>query len=416
MSQTNRIEGILRLTSPLHCASPDKSNLPKFDADGRPLDNGNATATVFQPLVTANSIERIPYFPGNDVRGRLRRKSAKLVLDHICVTEKVTPELYTGLNVGAVDGQPESDLTVEEAIRARDNVYMGLFGGGVRMLRSRYSVCDLVPVLQSTIDAGLVPSKYGERDGQNFTPIYNTKDGDKPIAAFQLFQMQQMLRVNDTMRVLRPDEMVRYIDNAVDAVAKIQQDILLATATRKESKEQAEAGEIRKDAVTKKTDVGNMFSVQSVIAGTPMYFRLDFADDVTDAHVGMILLSLRDLVTEQRLGGWGRSGMGRFDATLTLTRGGETLPVFDTPCASDAAALSAAVGQFVEAAEAEIQALTVPALTMFFTSRESKEDKAAKEAKLVEKKAAAKVAKAAKSAQIAKPNESGAVSEGGAAA
>jgi CRISPR type IV-associated protein Csf2 len=365
MTIHNRIQGIIRLTSPLHCASPDKSLASAT----------NETPTVQQYIVTARGNNKIPYFPGNDLRGRLRRKAAALVLDHITATSKVTPALYSGLTTGAITSSPESALTVEEALRARDNVYMGLFGGATRLLRSRYQVNDLIPVLAETIGAGMVPEKFGESDGENFTPIKNNATGEAAISGWQLVQTTQVLRVDDLQRVLRPEEIAAYIENAAEAVSAIQGKNLDSRSKRKASKDSADKGAIKKTEIEGKKETGNMMSFQSIMAGTPMYLLVNFDDDATDQHIGLMLLSLQALVREQKLGGWCRAGLGRFDATLTLTRGGETFPVFSANRASDDATLSKQTQAFVDAARLGISEQTETGLMEFFIPREKADAK-----------------------------------------
>lgn len=362
MTMNNHIEGIFRLRTPLHCASPDDSLANK------PAE----TPTVQMRIVTANGERRIPFFPGNDLRGRLRRKAAKIVLDHICATAQVSPQLYAGLCAGAVSAQPESDLSIEEALRAGRNVYMGLFGGGTRLIRSLYSCQDLVPVLRETVDIGMVPAQYVENDGKNFLPSRMTSEGEKALEGWNLVQNRQIIRVDDVLRVTNPEDMQAYIADVVETVSALQNETVGQRQRRKISKAQAEAGQIKQSEVEKKTDLGNMPSFQYIAAGTPMYFRLDFFDEISDAQVGLMLLALRDLVAEQRLGGWVRAGLGRFGAELSLTRDGERMPVFAaSPAVEDAVLSDAVMGQFVAAAREEIGALTADGLMAFFEPRKA---------------------------------------------
>lgn len=357
MTAINHIEGVLRLRSPLHCASPDESLATK------PVE----TPTVQMRIVTSNGTSTIPYFPGNDLRGRLRRKAAKVVLDHICASGQVSPQLYAGLCAGASSGQPDtSALSVEEALRGGRNVYMGLFGGGARLLRSRYSCQDLVPILRETVDIGMVPERFVETDGQNFLPMRKTADGDRPLEGWALVQSRQVIRVDDVMRVIRPEELHQYVADVVNSVGAIQSQTITQRASRKGEKAKAQTGEIKAGDIQKKTDIGNMPSFQAIAAGTPMYFRLDFFDEATDAQIGLMLMALQGLVVEQRLGGWCRAGMGQFSVDLSLTRNGERLPVFDEARASTVATLSSAVGNYIKAARDDVATLTADSLTEFF--------------------------------------------------
>lgn len=363
MTINNRIEGLFHLTRPLHCASPDDS-LKSPDKD-------NETPTMQMRVVTAQGLQPIPYFPGNDLRGRLRRKAATLVLDHLTTGDrKIKMELYAGLNCGAISASPESGLTVEEALRARDNVYMGLFGGGTRLLSSRYRVADLVPVIAETIELGMVPGRYAESDAglRNFLPVQHTDGGPRAVGGWQLIQKTQIFRVDDVLRVLRPDELARYLDGT-DEVVAYQAAVAEGSAQRKAEKAKAKAGEMKKTDVSTSKSVGNIAVFQSILAGTPMYFLLDFLDDATDAHVGLMLLALQELVREQALGGWTRAGLGKFKADLTLVRHGESMPIF-APDANEAnAALSPALDQFVGQAREALAQITVDEMMAFFIPR-----------------------------------------------
>lgn len=303
MSHKNHIEGVIRLSTPMHCAMPgDKIK--------------DASPTMQISIVTGSGKETMPFFPGNDLRGRLRRKAAAIVMPAL-VSEggKLPLDLYAGLTCGASDASPENELSIEEALRYSKNVYMGIFGGGKRLLRSRFSVQDLIPITQSTIHNGLVPSKY-EMLEEGWAPIDH---------AWKLIDHLNMTRVDDIMHVVRPDEIEANVANSHAAVAEYQAFHLGTSATRKEEKK----AKVSDDVKTKKTDVANMMKIQVIPAGTPMYFRMDFNDQVTDAQVGLMLQSLEALVNEQALGGWCRIGLGKYNITeMNLVRNGERMPVF----------------------------------------------------------------------------------------
>lgn len=360
MSASNFIDGIIRPTSPLHCASPDKS-LARETSE---------TPTVQMRIVTNRGERRIPYFPGNDLRGRLRRKAAAIVLEHITASGKVSPQLYMGLCAGAMSAQPDSsDLTIEEALRAGSNVYMGLFGGGARMIRSRYAVQDLIPVLEETVEIGMVPRRFIEMTDQSFLPMRQTIDGERPLESWSTVQTRQVIRIDDVMRVTRPSEIEQFVRDAAAEVSAAQADVLSSRLRRKEGKAAAEAGAIKASAIAKKTDIGTVSALQFISPGTPMHFRMDFFDETSDAQVGLMLLALRELVVEQRLGGWCRAGAGRFSASLTLTRNGESMPIFDDMPTAVEARLSAAVASFVDCAHGEIAGLSAESLMEFFVNR-----------------------------------------------
>jgi len=358
------IEGILRLTSPLHCAAP---------SDGG-NERKNLTRTMRQKVITRIGIDSVPFFPANDIKGRLRRKAAAMVIRQIVTDkQKLTVPLYVGLTSGAVGGRPENTSTVEEINRARDNVYMGLFGGGVRMLRARLRVSDLVPVIASTIDAKLVPAAYAETTAETFQPIVYDKAAQesRPARGHDLIEEFTFFRVDDAARVLRADEVNQSIGNAPKAIADYQAGIAENTKSRKATKD-APVGE-----QTKKTSTANWLEYEAIRAGTPMYFRIDLAEDATEAHVGMMLLALRDLVRDQALGGKVSNGRGKFTANLKLVNGNGGLPVFDNEQAGEGANLNPALKNYVKSAQDGIAACTYKGIVEFFTPREQPEDEAA---------------------------------------
>jgi len=362
MTIHNRIEGIFTLTTPLHCASTDAS-----------LASAGATTetpTMQRRIMTREGVTRIPIFPGNGLRGGLRRKAAKIVLDQIAAKDKVEIALYQGLNCASITGQPESGLSVEEVLRARDNLYMGLFGGGARMLRSRYRVNDLIPVLADTIAVGSVPQSFGDVSDSTYTP-QNSKGAAN---GWSIIETATVLRVDDVMRVMRPHELEKYVANAANAVREIQLGVMDERAQRKVDKLAIKDKLIGKEDIQKKSTIENIMSYQAIMAGTPMYFLLDFQDDCSDKHIGMMLLALRDLVREQALGGWVRAGLGRYTTNLTLTRDGEAFPVFTSNAAAGDATLSAASQTFADVATEAMSLLSADDMMAFFLPREVAQD------------------------------------------
>ena len=368
MTISNRIEGILRLISPLHCAT--------IDSTGGAGDK-NVTYTHKQKVMTSKGEQRIPYYTANGLRGRLRRKAAKLVLDHIVQSGKVKVDLYQALMGGAVTTSPESDMTAEEALRGRDNVYMGLFGGGTRLLRSRYSTNDLIPVLRDTIDAGIVPEQFGA----DWIPQGHIGEGVLgPLTGYHLVEKRTSFRIDDVARMMNPAEVEAYIEDAVNAVGSKQAEILGGRAERKADKAAAKAGDIKATDIVGKKDLGNMMAVEVIPRGTPLHCLIDLANDTSDAHVGLLLLALQDLVREQALGGWVRCGFGRYSANLTLTRNDQKYQVFEEGKNAADATLTQDVAQaFCKPALEAISTLTVQSMMEFFTPRATDaEDKPAK--------------------------------------
>jgi CRISPR type IV-associated protein Csf2 len=365
MTISNRITGVIRLTTPLHCASSDKPT-------SKPGEANTHTPTCTRRIVTPHGHEEIPYFPGNDFRGRLRRKAATTVLDRIAAGKKVKLDLYAGLVNGTIGVMQKGEvLTVEEMLRASDNVYMGLFGGGPRVLKSRYRVSDLVPIIGTMIDIGTVPAIYRDVTDTLVMPMrYKAAGGDpEPMSGRELIETTTVYQRDDVFSVARPDEMTRFVEDAQAQIAAYQEASSDNASQRKADKAKAKAGEIKADEVAGKKNLQNILSFDSIRAGTPMYFDLDFKDDVSDAHVGLMLLALRDLVREQELGGWVRAGLGKFTAHLTLTRNGAQHQLFEEEWAGANATLSEATAPFEAKACEALDTVTLDGMLEFFLPR-----------------------------------------------
>ncbi|MFP3637826.1 type IV CRISPR-associated protein Csf2 [Paraburkholderia sp. SIMBA_054] len=325
--------------------------------------------------MTRNGVQMIPYFPGNDFRGRLRRHGADIVLDHITVVSKLKGVgLYAGLTSGSITNSPDTaDLSAEEILRARENAYMGLFGGGARILRSRFQVADLIPVLADTIAAGSVPKEYGDEGELSFVPTYHDRTGArKPIEGWQLVSKTTSYRRDDVLTVARPDEIVKYIEDAEEAVLEYQETILGARAVRKADKARVKAGEIREDEQAKQAGLQNIFVIETIATGTPLFCKIDFDNDIRDQHIGLALLALRSLVREQKLGGVVRAGLGQFRANLTLTRDDETFPIFKGDWAAGDADFTDKVLPFIDKASESLKQLSADEMLAFFVPRETK--------------------------------------------
>ena len=365
-----RIEGIITLTSPLHCASKTDSN---------------HTHVMRQPVVTPHGTDRVPYFPGNDLKGRLHRKAARVVMEHLKSTgRKLDVPLYIGLTCGDAMGKIEQEfLTIEEVLRARDNPLIGLFGGGCRILRGRLRVNDLIPVLESTVTAGLVPRAYAEETGSDgfLVKVFRKEEeGGKavsqPARGNDILNRYTFYKVDDAYRVSRLNEVMEYIEDPVVAISSHQAAVLNSQSARK------------LDASVKKTDASNILTYDAISAGTPMFFRAEFAAGIGPHHIGLFLLALQDLVREQALGGKVAAGLGRFTASLRVVSGEGANPVFtESPVGMDATLTPQMVATYVEPARQVIAGITYEAMADFFTARRSEEERRVRKGRRTEKAA-----------------------------
>lgn len=382
------IDVTLTLASPLYVAYP-----------GNYDDTKKISYTTKLPVMVDGQLQYIPYYPANGFRGALRRKAMGRLLKHFTETEGPLPgDLYLGLSCGASSGSPDSTArSVEELLRARANVYMGLFGGGARLHPSSYRVSDMLPIIASTIKTGMVPSRFAE-----YVKSRTSESGEKYyVQSKQLVSFRNSIRVDDLFRVMNPGQILSSVADPQATVAKYQSAVLGNRADRKaedESKKSEPSNRARRkaDDELRKSDVSHMLTIETIAPGVPFHFRIDLDDAVVDdAKIGLILLSLSDLFVANQFGGWGRCGFGKVRVESILINGdGDSLSLGDFYSTNDTFSLPGTTQPFVDAANEAIGTLSIADMKGFFEDF-SADAKAQKAAEAKAKKAAKEAAKEA---------------------
>lgn len=304
-----KIEGTLRLTSPLHVPSfrkglriTDNEWITQDEKDTKPF-----TGTMKMNFADGSrDIHSTAFYPSNGFRGALRRFAAKRV---IAALGQVNRQTYHGLMCGASSGQPGKDIAELSVIkRARDNVYMGLFGGSPNMYRSRYTASDAIPVTAAAIEGGLIPESFRDKAaGRIIRRGHSSNDYAKPhdITWYLHFN-----RVDDIL-TFRDEGADARIEDYKEATAKWIEEV-------QANKKKVNAS---KDGPEKASKIGitAMSAIEVVGAGTELYVRFTLEDDLENHHIGLFLLSLLDLVNENRIGAWRRNGFGHFTPSLTVS-------------------------------------------------------------------------------------------------
>ena len=377
-----QIEVVLTLASPLYVAYPENQDkLPGGKVISRTAKVG---------YYNTERLTYVPIYMANGFRGGLRRKAAARLMDHFKANEgTVSGDFYIGLTCGASSGSPDkSALSIEEIVRARSNVYMGLFGGGARLHQSMYRVSDMVPVIEATLRAHAVPQRYAElmcRKGSR------TQGGAaEPVQPWELLSTRTPIRVDDLSRVSRPDEVLSYITDPIASVTAHH----AALAQNKSDLAQAEEEGVKET----RASVANMMSLETVNPGVPCYFRIDLDNDVSHAQLGLLLLCLQDLFTENAFGGWTRCGFGKVRVDQIRLQHEDRVTVWDQLYDDEGCFhLPEAAAPFVTAAGEGIASLKIADMTTFFEDfsagtkekekTKAREKKAAKAAAAAEAKA-----------------------------
>lgn len=320
-----RIHGIIKLTSPLHIASPRKK---RIDEGGREVFGQQGTPCT--PIITldlpfARSIEKkmedgggnkiikwqlkVPVIPANNQNGHLRRHAAAVVFDELRKRgEKVNIETYSAMTCGAVTGVPDAGMVkFDEYREARENVFLGLFGGGPRMIRRSVRIHNAVPVTDDTLKAGLHSgvTRHPAFDGpESLELTARIPDGVEVVKSW-------FFRRNDDLASLADVTLQEAaIENYLEKIQEYQAKILEEGAKEEE---------------------GSRFSTRTwtamefVIPG--VMFPMTCELEVTDAQMGLFLLALDRYAEIDRLGGCSRNGFGMFllqNMVLVTVATGET--------------------------------------------------------------------------------------------
>ena len=300
------IEGILKLTSPLHIASPGKryvdlETLRISTERGTPitpttqypvaLTEDDYLSTDFAAEGRSHRSFEVPVFPANDMRGRLRRIAAEDVFEALKGRgETISLEVYHGMTCGAVTGQPAKGLTFEVATKSGVHPFLGLFGGGPRLVRSALQVSPLWPITQKTIKAGLVPERY---------------DSEK-VGTDWLTRAIFYRRVDDALEFYNGNASL-IINGYSDAIAQWIKDVA----------RQKRDGE--KEASRSSKQIRTFAALEYVIAGTRFYLDLRIDTSRTKlGALGLLVHAINGLANKQAIGGWVRNGFGRFESDLFL--------------------------------------------------------------------------------------------------
>lgn len=346
------IDITLSLTSPLFVAYPDN-----YD------DIKKVSYTTKQAVMVDGKVHMIPYYPANGFRGGLRRKACARLVEHFVATEGPIPaDLYLGLSCGASSGSPDNtSRSIEELIRCRDNVYMGLFGGGARLFASAFRVSDMLPILAQTVRTKMIPAHVvdllktkilqGEPgDGQGFQ---HSPEFDAP---WRMLNLRTSIRIDDLQRVSDAEQITRFIEDPIKSVAEHQMGVAENAMGRKA------------DAAVKKTSVANMMTYECIAAGVPFHFRIDLDATADEAKLGLLLLCLSDLFRENAFGGWVRCGFGKVHVEQFIVGHNDETRVWESLYDEKGDfTLPDEAAPFTEQAKAAIQRLKIADMVGFFT-------------------------------------------------
>jgi len=293
-----QIEVIIRNITPIFSAAPGKNRIGLDGTINPPGDRHpplTRTRTMKVVADTGDGVAKavsLPIVPGNTMRNLLRRTMLRDVIEPALTDKQAQLSIgayttaYAGSSSGNPDGVPSS---FDEIVMMRAHPFLGLFGGGPRMLEGRLMVDSLYPIHQ-----------YSERIiGTDY--INDSIKGSITEIVWT--------RRNDPILEIGSAEDTAVIEGGVKAANDWITDLL-------ESGKAKKGKASKKDAEPAESDDDNARGLRAfnahevVIGGVKWLWRLN-VDRPTDAQVGMILLAINKLAN-QRIAGGHAKDYGRF--------------------------------------------------------------------------------------------------------
>lgn len=314
-----RVHAFLRTLSPLHIASPESAWL---NTDTMRLSYtkvpGSTPCTAVQkmPIPAQNAdggfVANVPVIAANNIMGRLRRHGAAHVLDALAARgDKISIKTYSAITCGAVTGNPDGrDPTFDEYRETRAHPYIGLFGGGPRMMRRYVRTFNAVPVMKETeFMFARLPHPYLDESHHVM------------VDSYRLFGHWTFRRLDDLVELSDSARASATIENFEAELIKRQAQIL---ADR--------VGKDADDGSASRNSTRTWSALEFVLPG--VIFPLVFELDVTLAQLGLFLSALDSFSATERLGGHVRNGFGQFaldDVMLMVgdSESGEYGRIFD---------------------------------------------------------------------------------------
>lgn len=347
-----QIVGILTLTTHAHQSDPGGKE-------------GNYSGTMKTWHFDKELRRRhIPFITANSVRGLLRRAAAEQVLDTL--NKPVSRALFSILNRGAA-GRSDigADPSVNAMIEGSRNVFAGMFGGGPYMIHSRFSIGPLIPVISWTQHYLHPALRSSAVPIDNLTYKREGEVIDAPLTT------DIILTGKDDLLMGRGQNHVEnYQQSLQNWIEHVQGGRDAKAAAKAAKKDGANKKSEEAPAAVKSSDLQGFNFVEAMLPGTPLQFWLRTKEQTTPAQLGLLLIAVREWANANVVGGMSARGFGRFEAQLALYHGDTEVcsSIFRPGDHATAYRLSPETDQFVQAAEAELKALTIETLEAVYPS------------------------------------------------
>lgn len=293
-----RIHTLLRTLSPLHIAAPGPARLKMSDWEPVYYESRSShdslPLTMIQRLPVLNPDStlpvKLPVIAANNIAGRLRRHAAEKVINVLMAKgQKITTQTYSALTCGAVTGNPDGrNVQFSEYKETRMHPYIGLFGGGPRMMRRYVRVFNAVP--------------YTDKSEFMFSRVRHPNLNQAHKSRFKtdddMIQRWAFRRIDDLESLANMPLATASIDSFASTIADRQKQIM------------EERAKLDDDETKNRYHTRAFSALEFVMPGVT--FPLSFELNVNEAQLGLFLLTLDSFAATERLGGHSRNGFGQF--------------------------------------------------------------------------------------------------------
>jgi CRISPR type IV-associated protein Csf2 len=395
-SKNHLIHVLFTLTNPGHSTSgdnaggnshydPKKRRIVRFDPNAKyPVAETYkipvATRACDKPPVDPDAetepiggfANRIAAFPANTIRNALRRAAATKILTPL--GEQGTPvTLNTALCaiVGGATGRPETTISFSEIIEGLRHPFLGMIGGGPRLIPSGYKGGTAWPITPITLERGIVPDIFSE---------YATPE--KQLTFVSAFAK------TDPTKGRFDAKLLQVVENAEEAIIAYNE----AGAENSRKRAEQRNSEEKIDEKVKKETLASFNFIEAVSPGVTFHVEHNVSDNerlAGKAGVGLYLYALQGFAREGRIGGLARHRYGTFNLKAFLQTETGLEPIFVDGTSYDFNSGNALATEAVAAFDVAAPSITKENLEKIFIIHGHAEAKdAAKAAKKAAKDAA----------------------------
>lgn len=303
MKNETIITAIVRNKTYAHSGSPEEARVNldgRLSPQGFPLTRTNrmsVPSSIPKPNPQTGELETrnnsVPFIPENTVRNRLRNLILSTMFDQLHATSRaIQLSCFATLQAGSATGNPDGiPATFDEMHRLGQHFFIGLFGGGPRMLKGKLKCDGFIPLIPSA--ARILPPGYEDRF---------TND--------RITQIRFKRRVDPVTKV--DEEECAIIKDASDAITAWGLDKAEKKLASKSKSDESTETEIKTSR-----NLDSFTAIELIIPGVDFLSRVRLVSP-TDAQIGAILQAYEKVSTITFGGGHGL-GYGEFELQeLTL--------------------------------------------------------------------------------------------------